>query len=77
MVAGGELLVIATLHHEGVGLAPDDVYLRNEETVDIPGDAPAYMASDGRVTIVTTSRSNLQQECEYQYIVQGVQEKYQ
>jgi len=62
VVPGCKLLVVAPLHHEGVGLAPHDVYLRNEEPVDIPGDAPAYMASDGRVTVVTTSRSNLSKE---------------
>ena len=59
MVAGGELLVIATLHHEGVGLAPDHVYLGYEEAVDVPSNAPANMPRDGRVAVVSASWSNL------------------
>ena len=46
MVASWELLVVSALHHEGVGLAPDHVYLWYEETIDVPGNAPAYMSSD-------------------------------
>ena len=47
MVAGWELLVVSALHHEGVRLAPDHVYLGYEETVDVPSYAPADVSSDG------------------------------
>ena len=59
VVPGCELLVVAPLHNKGVGLAPHNIYFRNEQPVDIPRDAPPYVPRDGRVTVVSTSWSNL------------------
>ena len=62
MLARSKLLVIAPLHHKGVGLPSDHIDLRDEEAIDVPGNAPADMASDGRVAIVTPSWTNLGKE---------------
>ena len=52
-------LVIAPLHDKCVGLAPDDVDLRDEEPVDVPGDAPANVVRDGGVTVVPSCYEDL------------------
>ena len=62
VVAGSELLVIAPLHHKGVGLAPDHIDLWDEETIDVPGDAPAHVPGDGGVAVVAPSGTNLGEE---------------
>mgnify|MGYP007048355278 CR=1 FL=1 len=62
MVARSKLLVITALHHKGVGLPPDHIDLRDEQTVDVPGNAPAHVASDGRVAIVAPGWPNLGKE---------------
>ena len=62
MEAGSKLLVIPTLHHKCVGFPPDHIDFWNEQAIDVPGNAPAHMASDGRVSIVTTSGTNLGKE---------------
>ena len=43
MVTLGPVWVVASLYDEGVGLAAHHVDLRDEETVDVPGDAPPYV----------------------------------
>ena len=43
MVSRGLVGIVATLDHEGVGLAADHVDLGDEETVNVPSNAPANM----------------------------------
>ena len=62
VVASSKLFVIASLHHKCVGLPSDHIDLRDEEAIDVPSNAPANMASDGRVAIVTPSWTNLGKE---------------
>ena len=52
-------LIIAPLHDKCVGLAPDDVYFRDEEPIDVPGDAPANVVCDGGVTVVPSCHEDL------------------
>ena len=41
VVGGRRVRVLSALDDEGVGFAPDYVNLGNEETVDVPRNAPA------------------------------------
>lgn len=41
MILGGYVGIVATLHDERVRLAPHHMNLRNEQTIDVPRDAPA------------------------------------
>lgn len=43
MILGWYIRIVASLHDERVGLASHHMNLGNEQTIDIPGDAPAHM----------------------------------
>lgn len=43
MVPRGHVGVGPTLHHECVLLAADHVDLRDQQPIDVPGDAPAHV----------------------------------
>ena len=62
MIASSKLFVITPLHHKCVGLPSDHIDLRDEESIDVPSNAPADMASDGRVAVIAPSGTNLGKE---------------
>lgn len=41
MILGGYVRIVATLDNERIGLAPHHMNLGNEQTIDVPRDAPA------------------------------------
>lgn len=41
MILGGYVGIVATLHDERIGLAPHHMNLGNEQTIDVPRNAPA------------------------------------
>lgn len=44
MIFGGYVGIVATLHDERIGLASHHMNLGNEQTIDVPRDAPADVA---------------------------------
>ncbi len=59
MPAGAIVLVVAALHEEGVGDAPLQHHLGDEQAVDVPGNAPTLSSGDGLVASGAAHRADL------------------
>ncbi len=62
VVGGRAVGIVAALDHERVRLAPDHVNLRDQETIDVPGNAPANMTSNTGIALIAARGSDLSKE---------------
>lgn len=65
VVSGGVCAVVAALHDEGVCLAPLNRYFRYQEIVQVPGDAPGWLARDRGVAAFASRGAYLRRKCRF------------